>query len=121
MTRRARFSRLNTSRTVLQCAAIALVSTSVGCMSLITLPGMPGRDKADNEKTLAELTDDTPDLIGKFTHPFGMDYVKVESISLTALWSRVWVTAYVPEPFGDDCTCVQLPSTSSDHFWLDDP
>lgn len=82
MTRRARFSRWNTSRTVLQCATIALLSTSVGCMSLITLPGMPGRDKADNKKTLAELTDDTPDLIGKFTHPFGMDYVKVESISL---------------------------------------
>lgn len=62
--------------------ALVVLSTTVGCMSLISLPGMTGRKKSNDEHTLEELADDTPDLIAKFTHPYGMDYVKVESISI---------------------------------------
>lgn len=57
------------------CIALQLAST-VGCMSFIGLPGH--REK----KSLDELADETPDLIAKFTHPYGMDYVKVEAVSM---------------------------------------
>ncbi|QDU57670.1 flagellar basal body P-ring protein FlgI [Aeoliella mucimassa] len=53
------------------------ISMSVGCMSYI---GLPGREK--ETKTLEDLSDEAPDLVGKYTHPSGMDYVKIEAISL---------------------------------------
>ncbi|MCO6043071.1 flagellar basal body P-ring protein FlgI [Aeoliella sp. ICT_H6.2] len=84
MTRRASLSyRSSLMRSLSVCAALATLSTMVGCMSLITLPGLPGRSKPEEKKTLKELADDdTPDLISKFTHPFGLDYVKVEALSM---------------------------------------
>ncbi len=57
------------------CLLVQFVGTA-GCMSFIGMPGQ--REK----KTLDELTDGTPDLAGKFTHPYGMDYVKIEAISM---------------------------------------
>lgn len=78
MKRRASFShRLSTISGQLLAASLAVqIATSAGCMSLIGLPGQ--RDS----KSLDELTDGTPDLVAKFTHPYGMDYVKIEAISL---------------------------------------
>lgn len=84
MTRRASFSQRSTlPRALTVCAGLGILSTMMGCMSLISLPGLPGRNKPDDQKSLKELADDdTPDLISKFTHPFGLDYVKVEAISM---------------------------------------
>ncbi|MGI9457513.1 MAG: flagellar basal body P-ring protein FlgI [Aeoliella sp.] len=48
---------------------------SIGCMSILT---RGGAEKA----TLEELAHDSPDLVGTFTHPYGMNYVKIEAISL---------------------------------------
>lgn len=81
MKRRARLlHRYSIFSQIACCVAVGSLGASLGCMSYIGLPGMPG--KKPETKTLEELTDDTPDLIAKFTHPFGMDYVKVEAISL---------------------------------------
>jgi len=41
-----------------------------------------GRPATKEQQTLDELTDETPDLVAKFTHPYGMNYVKVEAISM---------------------------------------
>jgi hypothetical protein len=78
MKRRASFSNrhaLCTRRCIQACLALQLLAHS-GCMSFIGLPGH--REK----KTLDELTDEAPDLVSKFTHPYGMDYVKIEAISM---------------------------------------
>lgn len=81
MKRRARLLHRNSILSQLACCAVVgSLGMSLGCMSYISLPGLPGKKK--ETKTLEELTDDTPDLVGKFTHPFGMDYIKVEAISL---------------------------------------
>lgn len=60
------------------CAAGFLLAglCSTGCMSILGLPA------TKEQQTLDELTDETPDLVGKFTHPYGMNYVKVEAISM---------------------------------------
>ncbi len=78
MKRRARCSSC-VSQIVLRCLSILVMvqlAGTVGCMSFIGLPGHR------EQKTLDELADESPDLVSKYTHPFGMDYVKIEAISL---------------------------------------
>ncbi len=78
MKRRASYSRRLssfTSRQLLACAVLPLV-TAAGCMSFIGLPGQR------EQKSLDDLTDESPNLVAKFTHPYGMDYVKIEAVSL---------------------------------------
>ena len=57
--------------------AVALLATlaPVGCTSLLLRT-------EESEKKLEELASDDVRLISQFTHPFGLDYVKVESLSL---------------------------------------
>ena len=62
-----------TSLTLLSLALLSVGST--GCMSLLT-------HSNSDKKTLDDLANDSPDLTAKYTHPFGMNYVKVEAISL---------------------------------------
>ena len=84
MKRRASFSNRTRQSVVRSLTLVALLPlvVSVGCMSLISLPTWPGSKADKDRKSLEELADDSPDLIAKFTHPFGLDYMKVESISL---------------------------------------
>lgn len=56
--------------------ALLCCAGSVGCMSILSRPG------SSEQKTLDELTDEIPDLVAKFTHPYGMTYLKVEAISM---------------------------------------
>lgn len=67
----------NSIATLLTCTGLALtVVTSAGCMSMIAA------NRAE-KKSLEQLAnDDSPDLVGKFTHPHGLNYVKIEAISL---------------------------------------
>ncbi len=48
---------------------------SVGCMSFLGHP-------SPEETTLKELANESPDLVTKFTHPYGLSYVKIEAISM---------------------------------------
>lgn len=84
MMRRARLSKCAPAPRRLP-VALCLLSAlaSGGCTSLITMPSLPYWGGKEDKKSLEELADDdTPDLVGKYTHPFGMDYVKIEAISL---------------------------------------
>lgn len=85
MMRRARLSNCALAPRNLAMAVCLLIGiTSSGCMSLITMPNLPYWGGKEDKKSLEELADDddSPNLVGKYTHPFGMDYVKIEAISL---------------------------------------
>ena len=60
-------------------ACLVGLGVSSGCMSYLGLPGRDGKTKS-----LAEVADDdgAPNFVGKYTHPHGMDYVKIEAIGL---------------------------------------
>lgn len=55
--------------------SLCLLFSLVGCTSSLLRPDY-------DQTALEELTRDDANLISKFTHPYGLDYVKVEAISL---------------------------------------